>query len=118
MDKAETVSSAVTGLLESQDIFHPTDYIAILLYFTWDLLHTSLATHHSRFEMESERNLPSSPCYFVEEHCIKLPEKKRVCRSASSGKPVRSPCHLQVITEAEEENEEEANEAQPEKTNI
>ena len=69
-------------------------------------------------EMESERNLPSSPCYFVEEHCIKLPEKKRVCRSASSGKPVRSPCHLQVITEAEEENEEEANEAQPEKTNI
>ena len=55
--------------------------------------------------MESERNLPSSPCYFIEEHCMKLSEKKRVCRSTSSG-------------EAEEENEEQANEAQPETTNI
>ena len=58
-------------------------------------------------DMESERNL-NSPCYFSEKHCNKLPEKKRICRSTSYDRPVRStPCHLQVITEAEEENEEE-----------
>lgn len=67
-------------------------------------------------EMESERNW-ASPCYVAEEHC-KLPEKKRVCRSTSYDKPTRSPCHLQVITEAEKENEEEAITEEPEVTNI
>lgn len=58
-------------------------------------------------DMESERNL-NSPRYFEEKHCNKLPEKKHICRSTSYDKTVRStPCHLQVITEAEEENEEE-----------
>lgn len=66
-------------------------------------------------ETESKR---TSPCYFAEEHCNKLPERKRVCRSTSYDKPLRSSCHLQVITEVEEENEEEQTKTEPETTNI
>ena len=57
-------------------------------------------------ETDSKRN-PNSPCYLPEKHCNKPPEMKRVCRSTSYDKPLRSSCHLQVITEADEENEEE-----------
>lgn len=67
-------------------------------------------------ETESEGNL-KSPCYFEQEHC-KLPDRKRVCRSTRCDKSVRSPCHLQVIAEAEEENEEEANKTESEATNV
>jgi len=58
-------------------------------------------------ETKDERSF-ASKCYVPEEHW-KLPEKARVCRSTSYDKPLRSPCHLQVIRETEEENEEETN---------
>lgn len=56
-------------------------------------------------ELDDEKNLASKFCV-GEDHC-KMPEKTRVCRSTSYEKPLRSPCHLQAIQEAEEENEEE-----------
>ena len=59
-------------------------------------------------EMESKR-ISNSTCYLPEKHCNKIPERKRVSRSTSYDKPLRSSCHLQVITEADEENEEEEN---------
>lgn len=68
-------------------------------------------------ETESKR-IPNSPCYLSEKLCNKLPERKRVCRSTSYGKPLRSSCHLQVITEADEENEEEENKVELEDINI
>ena len=53
-----------------------------------------------------ERNL-ASKCSVLKEHC-KLPEEVQVCRSTNHKKPLRSHCHLQVIQETEEENEEES----------
>jgi len=57
-------------------------------------------------ETDSKR-IPNSPCYLPDKKCNKPSEMKRVCRSTSYEKPLRSSCHLQVITEADEENEEE-----------
>lgn len=68
-------------------------------------------------ETESKR-IPNSPCYHPEKHCNKLPERKQVCRSTSYDKPLRSSCHLQVITEADEENEGEEIKVELEKTEI
>lgn len=69
-------------------------------------------------ETESKR-IPNMPCYRAEKHCnIKLPERKHVCRSTSYDMPLRSSCHLQVITEADEENEEGENKIEIEKTEI
>lgn len=52
--------------------------------------------------IENARSLPS-PCHFRQEQpCVKLPEKKRVCKRTSNEISPRSPCHLQVIMEGEE----------------
>jgi len=53
-------------------------------------------------ETIDERSL-ASKCFVIEEDW-KLPEKARVCESTGYDKPLRSPCHLQVIRETEEEN--------------
>ena len=68
-------------------------------------------------ETESKR-IPNLPCYLPQKHCNKLPERKHVCRSTSYDKPLRSSCHLQVITETDEENEEEENKVELKKTEI
>ena len=68
-------------------------------------------------ETESKR-IPNSPSYRPENHCIKLTERKRVCRSTSYDLPLRSSCHLQVITETDEEYEEEGNKVELESTSI
>lgn len=78
----------------------------------FEFTNTSLAAE----ERESARS-SSSPCHFAEEyHCVKLPERKRVCRTTSNENSARSPCHLQVITEADEEVEEEEDEGELYKT--
>ena len=68
-------------------------------------------------EIESKR-IPNLPCYLPEKHCNKQPDRKRLCKSTSYDKPSRSSCHLQVITEADEENEEEETKEQIEVTNF
>ena len=60
-------------------------------------------------EMEgerAERNL-ASKCSVEEQQC-KLPAEVQAYRSTSHKKPLRPHCHLQVIQETEEENEEES----------
>ena len=104
--------------METPDNFLLIIYITIHSYFT------SVGPAPGAFseapltvEIESKR-IPNSPCYLPEKHCNKQPDRKRLCRSTSYDKPSRSSCHLQVITEADEENEEEETKEQLEVTNF